>query len=72
MLNPSHRTKTASINLVLWNGFTDELQKIAAAMPTIKSVKPITKPVIREPEFPASTIDPIRNSKVSTPPPVTL
>lgn len=38
--DPSHKTKT-SANLSLWKGFSDELEKIAAATPAVKLPKPM-------------------------------
>ena len=81
--DPGHIAKTSGAGLAMWMGFSDELQKIAAAATTVsdvsKSVKPFglkpakltSKPVVREPEPPAPVLDHLSSSKTIQPPPVT-
>lgn len=68
--------------LDMWNGFSDELQKIASAVSVsdvTKMVKPqglkpaklTSKPVVKEPDPPSATTDLLSSSRTMTPPPVT-
>jgi hypothetical protein len=80
--DPGHIAKT-SASLTMWMGFSDELQKISAAATTVsdvaKSVKPFgvkpakltSRPVVKEPDPPASVMDHLSSSKTLQPPPVT-
>jgi hypothetical protein len=81
--DPGHIAKTSSV-MVMWAGFSDELQKIAfAGASTVSNVtKPIptpgmklpkltAKPVVTEPESPASKLDLLGSSRTPQPPPVT-
>lgn len=80
--DPGNISKSASFMGML-AGFSDELQKIAAVATTVsdvsKSVKPFgvkpakltSKPVVREPDPPASVLDHLSSSKTMQPPPVT-
>jgi hypothetical protein len=79
--DPSHKTKYSGIDLVLWKGFGDELLKIAAAtsvQDVVKSSKSgmakpkmTSKPVVKEPDPPASTVDQLGSARTIQPPPVT-
>ena len=81
--DPGHKSKTSS--LALWMGFSDELQKIAAATSTgdvkksmarkstLASMPRMTsKPVVKEPEPPSATLDHLSSSRTMPPPPVTM
>ncbi len=78
--DPAHKSKTSSLHL--WAAFSDELQKIAAAATVATVTKPVraakaslpklvSKPVVKEPEPPSSTLDVLRSSQTIPPPPVT-
>lgn len=75
--DPSHKGKSASVDLARWMGFVDELEKIAistkpaqiAAMGRSKlAARPRAVSVPREPPEPASPLDLMRHSHTSTPP----
>jgi hypothetical protein len=81
--DPGHKSKTSS--LALWMGFSDELQKIAAAASvgdvtkmmkrksTLASTPKLTsKPIVKEPEPPSATLDHLSSSRTMPPPPVTM
>lgn len=83
--DPSHKSKSSSVDMALWMGFADELQKIAAAStvssvtknsiksPTLAKVPKLTsKPVIKEPDPPSGTLDHLSSTRTSQPPPVTM
>lgn len=83
--DPSHKNKSSAVDLAMWVGFADELQKIAAAASVgdiTKSVarkstltkmpKLTSKPVVKEPEPPSATLDHLSSSRTSQPPPVTM
>jgi hypothetical protein len=66
--NPSHKVKTSE-NLILWKGFSDEMQKIAAVQLKLTGPKTITKSVT--PKLPAEkSNDPMNGTKTLPPPPV--
>ena len=80
--DPGNIAKTSSVSLAMLLGLSDELQKIAAAATVsdvTKSIKPTgmkpakltSKPVVKEPEPPASTLDHLSSSRTIQPPPVT-
>lgn len=77
------KTKHSSSHEALWSGFMDELQKIAAAAATMGSMtktikmppthaKMTSKPVTREPDPPAATLDHFSSSRTIQPPPATM
>lgn len=69
--DPKTRSKTAGIDLGLFLGFSDELQKIATdASPKVKLPKLISKPR-QTPEI-SPIQDHIGGMKVNPPPPVTM
>lgn len=79
--DPGHISKSASFS-AMWMGFSDELLKIASAVtvsdvtksvkpPGAKPVKLTSKPVVKEPDPPASTLDQLSSSRILQPPPVT-
>lgn len=79
--DPGHMSKSASFSN-MWIGFSDELLKIAAATtvsdvtkaikpPGLKPPKLTSRPVVKEPEPPASTLDHLSSSRTIQPPPVT-
>lgn len=73
--NPSHKTKSSSLDLIRLMGFRDELGKIieAAAKPSTLTSQPkmTSKPVVKEPDPPATVHDQISSSRTIQPPPVT-
>lgn len=80
--DPSHKSKTSSLSLAFWKGFTDELQKIAAATGLSDVTKSITRKsglvatpkqtsIPREPTPPAPVKDLLSSAKTIQPPPVT-
>lgn len=80
--DPGNIAKTSGVSLAMLIGFSTELQKIAAATtisdvskavkpPGVKPPKLYSKPVEREPDPPASTLDILRSSRTPQPPPVT-
>ena len=79
--DPGHMSKSASFS-AMWMGFSDELLKIASAVTVsdvTKSVRPqglkpaklTSRPVVKEPDPPASTLDHLSSSRILQPPPVT-
>jgi hypothetical protein len=79
--DPGHMSKSASFS-AMWMGFSDELLKIAAATtvsdvtkavkpPGLKPPKMTSRPVEKEPDPPASTLDHLSSSRTLQPPPVT-
>ena len=79
--DPGHMSKSASFS-AMWIGFADELQKIAVATtvsdvtkavkpPGLKPPKLTSRPVVKEPEPPASTLVHLSSSRTIQPPPVT-
>lgn len=77
--------KPMSQDLALWMGFSDELQKIAAAASVGDITKSInrkstltttpkltSRPVVKEPEPPSATLDHLSSSRSIQPPPVTM
>ena len=80
--DPGNIAKTSGVRLAVLAGFSDELQKIAAATtvsdvtkaikpPGLKPPKLTSKPVVREPDPPVSTLDHLRSARTIQPPPVT-
>lgn len=67
--DPRHKAKSAAVDLAFWSGFSDELSKIAAAMPKLPPMpKPRAISVPREPHAPESTLDLLRHSHTNPPP----
>lgn len=73
--NPSHKSKSSEVDLARWMGFRDELGKIieAAKKPSTLTSQPkmTARPVVKEPDAPASVNDQISSSRTIQPPPVT-
>jgi len=80
--DPGNIAKTSGVSLAVLAGFSDELQKIAGAStvsditktikpPGLKPPKLTSKPVVREPDPPASTLDLLSSARTNQPPPVT-
>jgi hypothetical protein len=80
--DPSHKSKTSGLRLDVWMGFADELQKIAAAASVADITRSVgkkpslpkltSKPVMKEPDPPAATLDHLSSSRTIQPPPVTM
>lgn len=72
--DPSHKRKSAAIDLHMLMGFSDELEKISMAFPKTKLPKnhrPGVTSVPREAPATAPTPDPLAATKMSPPLPVT-
>lgn len=78
------KEKTSATHTARWSGFIDELEKISRATSvadTTKSIKTTStlykkpnltsKPVTREPDPPAATLDHFSSARTLQPPPVT-